>query len=116
MTMSMSDIHATVADGHAIHPSLLRPALFAGVEPAVAGVEGSLVFALLFVVGVHIATLLLAGFQLLVVHGIMARVAREDPQMVELYLRSLGARDFYHPLARVGAPSPPVPPSIPRSA
>ena len=100
-------------DRHAIHPSLVRPVLFAGVEPAVAGVEAATVFALLFVVGIHVATLALAAVYLGVIHGVMARIARDEPQMIELYLRSLRGRDFWHPLARADAPPPRVHPSIP---
>ena len=49
------------AEPHVIHAALLRPVLVAGVEPAVAIVEATTVFALLFVVGLHVATVLLAG-------------------------------------------------------
>lgn len=100
-------------DPHAIHLSLLRPVLIAGVEPEIAGVEATTVFALLFLVGLHVATILLAAFYLVVVHGIMAWVAGQDPAMVRLYLRSVAARDFYPPNARTRAPRPPVRPSIP---
>jgi len=103
-------------DPHAIHLSLLRPVLIAGVEPQIAGVEATTVFALLFLVGIHIATLLLAAFYLVVVHGAMAWVASQDPAMVTLYLRSLAARDFYPPHARARRVAPPVRPAIPRSA
>ena len=103
-------------DPHTIHLSLLRPVLIAGVEPEIAGVEAATVFALLFLVGLHVATVLLAAFYLLVVHGVMAWIARQDPAMVRLYLRSLTARDFYPPNARSRATAAPVRPSIPPSA
>ena len=103
-------------DPHTIHLSLLRPVLIAGVEPEIAGLEATTVFALLFLVGLHVATILLAAFYLVVVHGVMAWVARQDPAMVRLYLRSLGARDFYPPHARTRATIPPVRPSILPSA
>lgn len=100
-------------DPHTIHLSLLRPVLIAGVEPEIAGVEATTVFALLFLVGLHVATILLAAFYLVVVHSIMAWVARQDPAMVRLYLRSLAARDFYPPHARTRASAMSVRPSIP---
>ncbi len=59
------------------------------------------------------ATLLLATFYLVVVHGVMAWIARQDPIMVMPYLRSVGARDFYKAHAGVRAPFAPVRPSIP---
>src|SRR5207245_11538895 len=45
---------------HVIHASLVRPALFAGAEPAVVMIEASVAFARVLVVGFHVATLLLA--------------------------------------------------------
>ena len=102
-------------ESHPIHASLCRPVLFAGAEPAAVIVEVTTAFALLFGVGFHVATLLLALFYLTVVHGIMVWVAKQDPQMSALYLRSLGARDFYAPHARVRGPTSPVRPAVPPS-
>ena len=45
---------------HVIHASLVRHALYAGAEPAVVMVEVAVAFALVFAVGFHVATLLLA--------------------------------------------------------
>lgn len=111
--MTSSPTASGTLDPHAIHLSLLRPVLIAGVEPEIAGVEATTVFALLFLVGLHVATILLAAFYLVVVHSIMAWVARQDPAMVRLYLRSLAARDFYPPHARARASAMSVRPSIP---
>jgi type IV secretory pathway TrbD component len=98
---------------HVIHSSLIRPVLFAGAEPSVVIVETSTAFALLFVVGLHVLTVALAAFWLTVVHGVMVWVAKQDSQMIELYVRSLFGRDYYTPLAIAHA-SPPAPrPSIP---
>jgi type IV secretory pathway TrbD component len=82
---------------HPIHGSLCRPVLFAGAEPAAVILEVTTAFALVFGVGLHVATLLLAVFYLTVVHGLMVWIAKQDPHMSSLYLRSLGARDFYLP-------------------
>jgi len=99
---------------HVIHASLYRPVLFAGVEPAVAVLEGTTAFALVFGVGLHVATVLLAVFYLTVVHAVMVWVANEDPQMTVLYVRSLGSRDFYPPQAGLHGRPPLVHPSIPQ--
>lgn len=99
---------------HRIHPSLVRTPLFAGAEPAAAIVEASVAFALVFVVGLHWATLLLAGFWLTGVHSVMAWIAKQDPQMTTLYIRSTFARDYYPPHARIDAPAPLPKPSIPQ--
>jgi type IV secretory pathway TrbD component len=96
-----------------VHPSLHRPVLFAGVEPAVAVLEVAVAFALVFGVGLHLATVGLATVWLTAVHGLMTWVAKQDPQMISLYLRSLRARDFYVPTALVYQTAPPVHPSIP---
>jgi type IV secretory pathway TrbD component len=100
-------------DVHRIHAALYRPVLFAGAEPAVVVVEVSTAFALVFGIGLHLATVLLAIFYLTVVHSTMVWVAQRDPAMIALYVRSLAARDFYPPHASVHAPSPSVRPSIP---
>jgi len=97
-----------------IHAALYRPVLFAGVEPAMAVFEGATAFALVFGVGLHVATVLLAVFYLTVVHGVFVWVARQDPQMTTLYVRSLATRDFYPPHGSVHGAPPPARPSIPR--
>ena len=100
-------------ESHPIHASLCRPVLFAGAEPAAVILEVTTAFALVFGVGLHVATLLLAVFYLTVVHGVMVWIARQDPQMSALYLRSLGARDFYAPHAGLRGPGAPVRPALP---
>ena len=65
----------TELEVHPIHPSLVRPVLFAGAEPAAAVFEGLTAGALLFGAGFHVATIGLAVFYLTVVHGVMVWVA-----------------------------------------
>ena len=98
---------------HVIHGSLVRPALYAGAEPAVVMVEVSVAFALVLAVGLHVATLLLAVFWLTVVHGAMVWVAKQDPQMTTLYVRSLFAQDYYPARAGAHAAPPVVRTSVP---
>ena len=97
-----------------IHASLYRPILLAGAEPAVVVLEATTAFGLIFGIGLHVATVLLAAFYLTVVHALMVWVAKQDPNMTALYVRSLGARDFCAPHAGIHAPSAYVRPSIPR--
>jgi type IV secretory pathway TrbD component len=103
-----------ILEAHVIHPSLYRPVLFAGAEPAIVVLEATTAFALVFGVGLHVATVLLAVFYLTVVHAVMVWVATRDPLMSVLYVRSLSARDFYPPHASVHAAPPPVHPSMPQ--
>lgn len=104
-----------MAETHPFHPSLSRPVLFAGAEPAAAVLEVLTAGGLLFGVGFHVASILLAAFYLTVVHGLMVWIAAQDPQMSQLYLRSLAARDYYPAHGAVGASLTPVRPSIPRA-
>ena len=101
-------------ESHPFHPSLQRPILFAGAEPAAAAVEALTAGALLFGVGFHIASMLLAAFYVTVVHTLMVWVAAQDPQMSQLYLRSLTARDYYPAHGPVTAKPLAARPSIPR--
>jgi type IV secretory pathway TrbD component len=87
--------------------------LFAGAEPAAAVLEGLTAGALLFGVGFHVVTIALALFYLTVVHGAMVWVAKQDPHMSQLYLRSLAAHDFYYPHGTPRAPTPPTHQAIP---
>ena len=103
-------------EAHVIHASLHRPILFAGAEPRVVVLEVTTAFALVFGVGLHVATVLLAVFYLTVVHGVMVWVAKQDPHMIALYVRSLSSRDFYSPHGSVQGAPPPVHPSIPEGA
>lgn len=119
MTIRMSDADAglpgpATPSRHAIHASLCRPVLFLGAEPGVVIVEAAVVLALLFVVGVHVATVAVAVFYVTVVHGAVVRVTASDPQISAVYVRSLFARDYYPPHAQLRAGPPPVRPSLPR--
>ena len=101
-------------EAHVIHASLYRPVLFAGAEPAVIVLELSTAFALVFGIGLHVATVLLAVFYLTAVHSAMVWVAKQDPHMTALYVRSLSARDFYPAHGSAHAGPPPAYPAIPR--
>ena len=98
---------------HVIHASLYRPVLFAGAEPGVVILEIATAFALVFGIGIHIATVALAVFYLTALHSLMVSIAKDEPHMIALYARSLAGHDFYSPHIGIHA-SPLIPkPSIP---
>jgi type IV secretory pathway TrbD component len=103
-----------VLERHALHPALYRPVLFGGVAAPFLFVEGCAVFLLLFEAGLHVATLLAAGFYCAFFHPLARRLSARDPQILELAVRSLGTADFYaaQPLVRSRIPS--VDPPLPR--
>jgi type IV secretory pathway TrbD component len=92
-----------VSKAHVIHPALWRPVLFGGAEPSVVIVEVAAVVALLFVVGVHLATVVLAAVYGVGVHGVAQRLTASDPQISVIYLRSLAGQDYYPAVASVWA-------------
>lgn len=99
-----------------LHASLVRPMLYFGVERQVIAVEATLVAALLFGVGPHLATLVVAAVVLLAVHPAMVWLTARDPQVTEVFLRSRTYADYYAPHGAVGARAraPRVRPSVPR--
>ena len=101
-------------EAHVIHASLFRPVLFAGAEPPVVMLEMATGFALIFGIGLHWATVALAVFYVTVVHSLMVWVAKQDPQMTALYIRSLSGRDFYPPHSASIEATPRMSSSIPR--
>jgi type IV secretory pathway TrbD component len=89
------------ATEHPLHPSLVRPILYFGVERPVIAFEGTLIAGLLFSVGPQLTTLLVAAAVVLVVHPTMAWLTARDPQITEVYLRSRSYADYYVPHAAV---------------
>lgn len=83
---------------HIVHPSLYRTVLMAGVPPRYLIFEVSLSFALVFILGLHLATLLVTLVWTTVVHSLLAWACGLDPEVPQLYVRSLRGGDFYHPM------------------
>ena len=106
--------HESRSDAHIVHEALYRPVLFAGAAPEFVIIEVATIFALVFLVGLHIATLVLVVFYATVVHAAAVWVTTQDSQMAAIYLRSLMAKDFYAPHAAPFASTPAVKPAIPR--
>lgn len=112
---STSDRGGTLNTGgrHGVHPSLVRPVLYLGVERPVIAFEATLALAVLFGVGVHLITLGLIGVVILVIHPSMVWLTARDAQATEVYIRSRAYADYYAPHGSVGtrgrAPRPSIP-------
>jgi type IV secretory pathway VirB3-like protein len=105
-----------VAARHPIHAALYRPVLFAGVAPQFLLFEVSAVFLLLFEVGLHLLTFLLCLFYCLIFHPLAVFLCAREPQVAELYLRSLRTGDFYLAAAALERPVKPIDPALPEGA
>ena len=114
MQLGVESSAESYVEAHLIHASLFRPVLFAGAEPPVVMLEMSTAFALIFGIGLHGATVALAVFYVTAVHSVMVWVAKQDPQMTALYIRSLSGRDFYPPHSASMKATPRLSVSIPR--
>lgn len=106
-------MNAPKLDLDVIHPSLTQPVLWGGVERRVVGAEFMLVVLLLTWKGMTPAALLLAASIVIPTHLIARRVAREDPRMFDLFLRSLTWLRRYPPHAGIHTAPPPTKSSIP---
>lgn len=96
-----------------IHSALHRPVLMAGVDRGLVIVEATLVTALVVMGGLDWRTLSVAAVLVVVLHPAMAWATRADSMIAEIYVRSLGAQDFYPPVAGWWARPAPVRPAIP---
>ena len=95
-----------------IHPSLCRPVLYAGVAAGFLFFEVSAVFLLLFEAGIHLVTIGLALVYGLCFHPLAVHLCAKDPQIVDLYIRSLRNADYYEASASVRAPVRPIDPAL----
>ena len=100
--------------GQRIHPSLVRPVLYMGVERPVIAFEATLVLAVLFGVGVHLITLVLVGVVTLVIHPAMVWVTTRDAHAAEVYIRSRAYAAYYAPHGSLETWGRAPRPSIPR--
>ncbi|HYL06657.1 MAG TPA: VirB3 family type IV secretion system protein [Thermoanaerobaculia bacterium] len=101
-------------EAHVIHSALHRPVLMAGVDRGLVIVEATLVTALVVMGGLDWRTLSVAALLVLVLHPAMAWATRADAAVAEVYVRSLGAQDFYPPVGSWRARPPAVRPALPR--
>jgi len=96
-----------------IHQSLIRPVLFGGAERGITVVSVSAAIGIPLFAGLHVVTVATALLVALPLHGLGVWMARRDPQMIALYLRSLSANDHYVPWGTRRPRSGPVDPCIP---
>jgi type IV secretory pathway TrbD component len=104
-----------IPEAHVIHAALYRPVLMAGVDRGLVIIEATLVTALVVMGGLDWRTLSAAALLVLVLHPTMAWATRADEAIGEVYVRSLGAQDFYPAVggfrARPAAVRPAIPPA-----
>jgi len=106
---------ATPAPEHAIHPSLWRPLLFAGVDQGFLVVEVCIALALVVVGGIHLWTVGLAVFYLTAFHSLIAWLTAKDPEISAVYLRSLRIARHYPATATLRGARLPVRPAVPEA-
>ena len=80
-----------------IHQALIRPVLFGGAERGVAVLSATAAIGIPLFAGLHVLTVGLALLFAFPIHGFGVWLARRDPHMVAVYLRSLSASDHYVP-------------------
>ncbi len=96
-----------------IHPSLVRPVLFGGAEQGMAVLTVIAGVGIPLYGGLHLVTIAAAALLGFPLHALGVWLAKKDPQMVALYVRSAMSRDFYLPFGARRTASPAVRPSIP---
>jgi type IV secretory pathway TrbD component len=104
---------SSARDRRRIHPSLIRPILFGGAEKGVAVVSFSAVIGVPLFAGVHLLTLGIAFVFAVPIHAMGVWLAKKDPLMIAVYLRSVFARDHYLPWGSRRVRMVPVHPCIP---
>jgi len=112
-TAHATGIAGTAPLRHPVHLSLTRVPLVGGAPRSFVVSEALLVAVLLFGVGLHVLTVAVAAFYVLVCHPVAVLLAARDPQIADVYLRSLAYADYYDAAPRLDAPVPPVHPAVP---
>ncbi len=98
-----------------VHPSLVRPVLFGGTEQGMAMLAMSAGVGVPMYGGFHPVTIAAGLLLAIPIHALGVWLAKKDPQVVTLYVRSLWARDSYLPFGSRRTRSPVVRPSIPET-
>ena len=95
-----------------IHPSLTRPLLLAGAERELVLVNGTIIAALIFGVGVHWVSLTIAGLLATVGHWALIRAAKYDARLSRIYVRHVRYQSYYPARPLTAAPPAWVHPSV----
>jgi type IV secretion system protein VirB3 len=95
-----------------VHSSLTRPLLLAGAERELVLLNGTVIAALVFGVGVHWASLAVAGLLATLGHWALTRAAKHDPHLSRIYVRHIRYKPYYPARADVRTPSAFVYPSV----
>jgi type IV secretory pathway TrbD component len=98
-------ITSQLLEHHTIHQALIRPVLFGGAERGVAVLSFSAAVGIPLFAGLHVVTIAIALLFAFPIHGLGVWLARRDPQMISVYLRSISACDHYVPWARRQRPA-----------
>ena len=96
-----------------IFPSLWKPILLGGAPRRFVIVEVILSLSLIFLVGLSCSALLIVALFTAIVHPILVYFAARDTLAAEVYLRSLGYRDFYPAASSLRQRPLPVRASVP---
>lgn len=99
----------------AVHPSLVRPVLYLGVERPVIAIEATLCATLVLGVGPSMLSLACLAAVVMVMHPVAVWITSRDALAVELYLRSRAYADYYAPLAAAYAAGRRPNASVPRA-
>jgi type IV secretion system protein TrbD len=106
---------ASTRERRTIHPSLIRPVLLGGAERGVAVVAFSAAVGIPLYAGLHVLTVAIALVFAFPIHALGVWMARRDPQMIAIYLRSLSGRDHYLPWGGHRSGAAAVHPCIPEA-
>jgi len=78
-----------------IHPSLTRPLLLGGAERELVMVNGTLIASLVFGVGFHWVSLIVASLLATGGHWALTRAAKYDAQLSRIYIRHVRYQPYY---------------------
>lgn len=96
-----------------IFPSLWKPILLGSAPRRLVIVEVILSLSLVFLVGLSCSALLIVVLFTSIVHPILVYFASRDAIAAEVYLRSLGYRDFYPAIPSLRRKPLPIRSSVP---
>lgn len=100
---------------HPVHTALYKPVLVFGLPRTVFIVEMTTGAAFAYMLGAHLATVGFVLFLVLVLHPAVLYATGDDPDVLFIFFRSLGQKDYYAPQPGYRSPKAPVFTSIPKA-